>query len=273
MFCKNCGQEINDGIRFCPACGSVQDAEQVAPAAEATAPVTDVVTQQQITTVVKAPMDPQKKKMILIAAAAVIVVVVLLIVFLGKGGNGGSGKVNAATPEEAAQAVVKADYLEDEVEKNRYWFYDMIAEEVSEAEEEIKMYAQYGASENEILQSLASMRGLEGTYNSVSSLINAGYEADKEERAEELKERFGDYTITTEVESTVNYDSDSYTFEDIVDYIDRYYEDEEIDTSKITECVEVEVELAIECEDGTETVDYDVMVIKYDDNWRVYSCY
>lgn len=38
MFCKNCGKEINDGMAFCPYCGTaVKKHQQVEPAAD-TAP-------------------------------------------------------------------------------------------------------------------------------------------------------------------------------------------------------------------------------------------
>lgn len=120
MFCKNCGQQNADGVKFCGACGS----PMAAPATVGTAPPS---VQQPINTY-GAPV-PQKSngKIIAIVAAvvaAVAVLVVILVVCLGgdsKSSSGTGGRAN--TPEDVAE-----DYIVSVTEMNIEEYVDTLSD-------------------------------------------------------------------------------------------------------------------------------------------------
>ena len=69
-FCSNCGKEVSEGVRFCPACGT----EIKAPVAAA-APVAPPVVNNVNTEAFTAPVPEKKnKKTALIVVAAVVVI-------------------------------------------------------------------------------------------------------------------------------------------------------------------------------------------------------
>ena len=82
MFCKNCGNEIKDGAKFCPGCGAElaeAPAEQEAPQA-ATTPAEPV----EVVNEAKIPQKKPKKlgKLIPIIAAALVAGFVFLVAFV-----------------------------------------------------------------------------------------------------------------------------------------------------------------------------------------------
>lgn len=74
MFCKQCGQAVSDGVKFCPACGTPVAAEQAV--AEATVPVA----QEPPVTVAEPVAQPVKKsKKGLVSALVAVAAVVALV--------------------------------------------------------------------------------------------------------------------------------------------------------------------------------------------------
>ena len=279
MFCGKCGQQIQDGVKFCPACGSQQGAETM-PAAD-TAIQNQARPEYQATSEYQAvsaaaPMDPKKKKTIIIAAAVAVValVVILLVVFLGKDKGGGG----ASTPEEAAQAAARAYSVGDLALLNDYWLYDQYDEDklkwlYNESGEYSSSY-----SYSDYLDSIADRYDVDYYGDSIDEMLALV----KEECAEDLERWYGKYTITTRcIEKDRSDDSDDSTLEYIIETIEEEVYDygenslySDIDTKKITEYVDYEVKVMIEGEDGEEeTVKCFVRVVNYDGSWRVRSCY
>lgn len=101
MFCKNCGNELKDGLKFCPKCGS------------------PVMPERQPEEVVYARPEGEKKRNmnissiilgVLAAALAVILVLQNLSILPSLSGSRGaiSSDVGYSTPEETAQALADA---------------------------------------------------------------------------------------------------------------------------------------------------------------------
>ena len=85
MFCKNCGNAIDEGAAFCPKCGTATQ-ENAAPAAAPAAPA--------------APAKKKKKKWLIIAA-----VVVLLFAILGGGSSSSSSGGSSSKGKEEKKLV------------------------------------------------------------------------------------------------------------------------------------------------------------------------
>ena len=92
MFCLNCGNQLDDGVAFCPKCG-----EKVANSAE-----------------VKEPQaQPQKtagisnKKVLIAAASGVVLVIILVIAVIALAGKG--KKAQSGGSEKAGSGIVKAE--------------------------------------------------------------------------------------------------------------------------------------------------------------------
>ncbi|MBQ7801334.1 MAG: zinc ribbon domain-containing protein [Oscillospiraceae bacterium] len=96
MFCKNCGNQIPDGTRFCDKCGAPQETAQNA-APQYQPPVQNA-----------APQAAPKKSntaVIVVAAVAVIAVVALVLVLVLGGSGSDSGTVNDVPQNDAQQQV------------------------------------------------------------------------------------------------------------------------------------------------------------------------
>lgn len=103
MFCKNCGNQIPDGVAFCNNCGAAA-AEAPAQAPVAAAPVVEQAPAAQYVAPQYAAPAPQKSNgkmigIIIAAVAAVAAIVVVLVLVLG----GGSG-----SPEAVAEKYIIA---------------------------------------------------------------------------------------------------------------------------------------------------------------------
>ena len=114
MFCKNCGNQIPDGVAFCNNCGAAV-AEAPAQAPVAAAPVVEQAPAAQYVAPQYAAPAPQKSNgkmigIIVAAVAAIAAVVVVLVLVLG----GGSGSPEAVAEKYiVAQIEYDADSLVD----------------------------------------------------------------------------------------------------------------------------------------------------------------
>lgn len=87
MFCRNCGKEVADGVKFCPGCGTPMGQAPAGPApskpdVEKPVPPVDV------------PKQPKKRGKLLIAIIAVIVLAVVIfaaVKLIGGAGSKGNG--------------------------------------------------------------------------------------------------------------------------------------------------------------------------------------
>ena len=95
MFCRNCGSKVEDGTRFCPACGEPVAAEHEAPAESQGGHQSTSATEAQPTT--PAPAKAKRSKRPLAIAAVVIAL-------LAAGGGAGY-YFGVYTPEQARQAA------------------------------------------------------------------------------------------------------------------------------------------------------------------------
>ena len=102
MFCGKCGSEIQDGLRFCPNCGSSTDGQQMQqPAPQVQQPV------QQVQYVQQPPEKKGKGKMVLIVVIALVVIVGVVGAF-GSGGSKGTS-VSNTTGSSTSSAPAKQD--------------------------------------------------------------------------------------------------------------------------------------------------------------------
>lgn len=80
MFCKKCGNQIDDGVAFCKSCGTPVNGEASDSSNESTSGAkTDVTPANATVAAKKAPLN-MKVLMPIIGAAAVILIVIILIV-------------------------------------------------------------------------------------------------------------------------------------------------------------------------------------------------
>lgn len=98
MFCKNCGNQIPDGTKFCNHCGATQ--EETAP----TQPVYQAPAQAAV-----APKKNNTLMIAIIAAVAVVVIAVVVIFAFGGKNNGGSEGGNDTPVISNAQTDTDAD--------------------------------------------------------------------------------------------------------------------------------------------------------------------
>ena len=80
MFCGNCGQKLEDGVKFCSQCGKEVQSTENTPAPEAEVQATPVV---ETTPEVQpnAPKQPKKFNKKVIAIAAIAGILVFLLIF------------------------------------------------------------------------------------------------------------------------------------------------------------------------------------------------
>lgn len=255
MFCKNCGKEVADGLKFCPACGG---------AMEETTPVYDATPQaygaQQKTGFA---LDAQKKKLIAIVAA-VLVVAILAIIFIPKLFGG------VKSAEDLAIKAVEAN-LENDLEYYEFYMYDYYdyterrwtgyAEDNDMTLEEYieeKAFDEYG---------VAGITTVKEYYEEASNYENV------------LREDVSySYDCEAMVKKEYSEDKNSDEFEEEIEYIlesqaeygseSRFYG---IDVDKIEEFADVVVHVDAEVDDNTGSFKVYVTAVKYDGAWKLYE--
>lgn len=232
MFCKNCGNQIPDGVAFCAACGTA--AAPAAPAAAAAAPA--------------APKADKSSLIKLIAVvAAVAIVLGLLISLLG----GGSPKSVAKDYVEASiNGDIKAQYglmvgkMQKYIEKEvmddyKDEAFDMMEERCDEADIKVKI-----------------------------SNFNQYYKASKKLSKANLVEQYGKgYKVKIEVREVE--DMRSSELEEIQEAYDTDELEDYVKANKIKKGKIVTVKVIIDGKEDTQTFDRTVYVVKYKGKWKV----
>ena len=109
MFCGNCGNQIPDGVGFCPNCGNATGAQEAAP----------------VTT--EAPVAKKSKKNMIIGIAAVAIVVALAIILICV--IAGGGKAN--DPEGVVLGYMEAT-MDGDIDEMLSYLHDDVVDAIVE---------------------------------------------------------------------------------------------------------------------------------------------
>ena len=258
MFCRNCGNQVADGLKFCPTCGNPME-QAAAPVYEATPQYDGAVVQQ------KPALDDQKKKLIAVVAAA-LVVVILAIIFIPKVFG---GKIRSA--EDLAEKYIEAGILADAD------VYDLYMYDFYEYTE--RRWSKYAAEDGQSLEMYIQNMAFEEGYGKDITTVEEYYEAAADEEAEEIAER-GGYDVDIETMLVKEYNKDENTVEyaeyiaDIqmskTEYgIDSMYSD--IDIEEIEGFAEVSVHADVDGCYEYSRVAARILAVEYDGEWKFYK--
>lgn len=199
MFCGKCGNQLPDGVAFCPSCGNATGAQpKTQPQAQA-----QVQAQPQMQYNPQMQAAPAKKKVstntiIGVAAVAfvVIAIVVALILILGGGGSKGGAKTAVA----AAEGFYNA-YLDQDVDTMLDYIHEDVVKEAADEN--------YDGSVKELKEDLAYE--LENEYAMIDeaeiTFAIVGSEEYDEDDFEELKDVYLDkYDLKLSSAMIVNYE-------------------------------------------------------------------
>lgn len=238
MFCKNCGNQIPDGVAFCAACGTAAAAE--APAA---APAPAANPAQAAVAAIK---SNSTVKLIAIVAAVAIV----LGLFIGLLGGSNPKSVAKKYVEASINGDVKAQYslmvgkMQKYIEKEvmddyKDEAFDMMEERCEEADIDVKI-----------------------------NNFNQYYKASKKLTKANLVEQYGKgYKVKIEVREVE--DMRSSELEEIQDGYDVDELEDYVKANKIKKGKIVTVKVIIDGKEDTQTFDRTVYVVKYKGQWKV----
>lgn len=241
MFCKNCGNQVPEGVAFCAACGTPVTAAPAAAApayAAAAAPAA-------------APAAPKSDKSALIKLIAVIaaaaIVLGLLIALLGGG---------------SAKSVAKK-YVKAEIEGDMKAAYSLMVGKMQKYVEN-EVYDDY---EDELFEYMEEACDEEDINVKINNW-NQYYKAYKKLTKAEMNEQYGKgYKVTIEVRdiedirnSELEEIQEGYDDDDLEDYVNP---------DKIKKGKKVTVKVIIDGKEDTTTEDVVVYVVKYKGKWKV----
>lgn len=237
MFCKNCGNQVPDGVAFCAACGTaVAAAPAAAPAANPA---------QAAVAAVKG-----NKTVKLIAIVAVVAIVLGLIVGLLGGGN--------------AKSVAK-DYVKASLEGDLKEVYSLMPGKMQKYLEK-EVY-----DDDEIQDQM--FEGIEEQADELDINVkvknfNQYYAATKKIAKAENKEAYGkNYKISIKVLETK--DMRSSDLEAIQDRYDTDDFEDYINADKIKKGKKVYVSVIIDGNEDNDSYVRTVYVVKYKGQWKV----
>lgn len=234
MFCKNCGNQIPDGVAFCAACGTA--VAPAAPAAEA-APAAPVAA---------APKNNNTIK--LIAIVAVVAIVLGLLVGLLGGGS--------------AKSVAKK-YVEAQINGDTKAMYDLMAGKMQKYVEE-EVMDDYKDEIFDYMEEQCDEMDIKAKVNN----FNQYYAASKKLNAAQMKEQYGKgYKVKIEVREVENMRSSE--LEELQDAYDSDELEDYVNADKIKKGKIVTVKVIIDGKEDTTTEDVTVYVVKYKGKWKV----
>lgn len=263
MFCKNCGNQIPDGVAFCAACGTPVSAAPAAPAAPEVnygyAPVAPVAPAAPagnfftrlwagiLAFVASAKTDKKALiKLIAIIAAAAIVLGLMIALLAGS----------------SAKSVAKK-YVKAQIEGDRKAMYSLMVGKMQKyVENEV-----YDDSEDEMFDYMEEACDEEDIDVKVNNW-NQYYKAAKKLNKARLNEEFGKgYKLTIEIREVENLRpseleeiQEGYDDEDMEDYVNP---------DKIKKGKKITVKVIIDGKESTEADDVVVYVVKYGGSWKV----
>ena len=194
MFCKNCGKEVADGLRFCPACGGVMEE----------APVYDATPQDFGVPAKKGfVLNDQMKKLIPVVAIA-LVVVILAIIFLPKlfGGN---------SAEDLAIKAVEAE-LDCDMDLYDLYYYDYF-------EYRERKWSENAADNDMTLEAYIQEKAFDEGFGSGISTVEEYYEAECDAYAEAFDKIDFDYDLEAMVKKEYSEDENPREFREELEYI------------------------------------------------------
>ena len=267
MFCKNCGNQIPDGVAFCAACGTPVTAAPVqpqvaygyapeAPAAPA-APANNVVGTAKgffarlwtsiLTMVQSAKSDKNALiKLIAIIAAAAIVLGLMIALLAGS----------------SAKSVAKK-FVQAQIEGDQKEMYSLMVGKMQKYMEE----EEYDDYEDELFEYMEEACDEEDIDVKINNW-NQYYKARKKLTKAQMNEEFGKgYKVTIEIREVENLRpseleeiQEGYDDEDIEDYVNP---------NKIKKGKKITVKVIIDGKESTEAEDVVVYVVKYGGSWKV----
>lgn len=230
MFCKNCGNQIPDGVAFCAACGTAA-APAAAPAAAAAAPKAD------------------KSGLIkLIAIVAAIAIVLGLFISLLGGGN----------PKSIAKKYVEAS-IEGDIKAQ----YGMMVGKMQKYVEE-ELMDDYKDEAFDYMEEQCDELDVKAKVNN----FNQYYAASKKVAAAKMKEQYGKgYKVKIEVREVEEMRSSE--LEEVQEFYDNDEMEDFVNADKIKKGKIVTVKVIIDGKEDTQTYDRTVCVVKYKGKWKV----
>lgn len=245
MFCKNCGNQIPDGVAFCAACGTAVAAAPAAPAAPAVESYAAPVAPAAPASILSNKSNLVK---IIAAAAAAIVFIVLIFGLLG-GGN----------PKSMAKKYVEAELTGDMKAGYKLMAGKMqkLFEESVEDEDQIF----------ELYEGICDEADIDVKINNFNQLYKAMEKLYKAQNEEQYGKNFKLKVKVMEVEK-MNSKEIKEIKESIKDDEDM---EDYIDASKIKKGKIVTVRYNIDGSEDAKTEDVEVCVVKYKGKWKVIS--
>lgn len=238
MFCKNCGNQIPEGVAFCAACGTA--AAPAAPAAEA-APAANPAQ-----AAIAAVKGNGTIKLIAIVAAVAIV----LGLFVGLLGGG------------SAKSVAK-DYIKASIEGDIKAQYGLMVGKMQKYVEK-ELMDDYKDEAFDYMEEQCDEMDIKANINN----FNQYYKASKKLNAAQMKETYGKgYKVKIEVREVE--DMRSSELEEIQDTYDNEALEDYVKANKIKKGKIVTVKVIIDGKKETKTYDRTVYVVKYQGKWKV----
>ena len=236
MFCKNCGNQVPDGVAFCAACGT--------PVAAAPAPAPVYAAPE----VPAAPQSDKSKLIKLVAIiAAVAVVLGLFIALLG----GGSPK------------SVAKKYVEAELEGDMKAAFSVMAGKMQKCYEK-EFMSEYKDEMFEMMEEQCEELDIKANIKN----FNQYYKAAKKVTKAEMNEEYGKgYKVKIKIREVD--DLRSSEIEAIQDMYDNEMYEDYIDANKIKKGKKVTVAVIIEGKESDDTEEIEVCVVKYKGKWKV----
>lgn len=272
MFCKNCGNQIPDGVAFCAACGTPVTAAPAAPVA----PVAPEAAYGYAAAAPAAPAAPAGNafvafftrlwagikafvlsaktdknaliKLIAIICAAVIVLGLMIALLAGS----------------SAKSVAKK-YVKAQIEGDRKAMYGLMVGKMQKyMENEV-----WDDNEDEMFDYMEEACDEEDIDVKINNW-NQYYKAAKKLNKAHLNEEFGKgYNVTIEIREVENLRpseleeiQEGYDDEDLEDYVNP---------DKIKKGKKITVKVIIDGKESTEAEDVVVYVVKYGSSWKVAS--
>ncbi len=110
MFCKKCGNQLNDGAVFCPKCGTpvTQNVETVNNTEEIQDTKSSDTLSQRVRSLVEIPKKKVNKKILIISVIAVVAVVIVICIVIGSDSSG-SKYASYSVPAGASEVIEEDD--------------------------------------------------------------------------------------------------------------------------------------------------------------------
>lgn len=238
MFCKNCGNQVPDGVAFCAACGTPVVAAPAAAAPVYAAPAAAPA----------APLGDKSKLVKLVAIIAAVAVVLGLFIALLGGGS----------PKSVAKKYVKA-----ELEGDMKAAFSVMAGKMQKCYEK-ELMDEYKDEMFEMMEEQCDELDIKANIKN----FNQYYKAVKKVTKAEMNEEFGKgYKVKIKIRSVD--DLRSSEIEAIQEVYDNEMYEDYINADKIKKGKKVTVAVIIEGKESDDTDEIEVYVVKYKGKWKV----